>query len=74
MRPIRPVLDKQRRLFVNGFKFENGMVLFPKGATFLADLETELLSFPQSKHDDQVDSLTQALNFELSGYTLDYVG
>jgi phage terminase large subunit-like protein len=28
----------------------------------------ELLSFPQAKHDDQVDSITQALSHQVSGY------
>ena len=39
----------------------------------MAELERELLTFPQSKHDDQVDSITQALAHEFSGYTLDNV-
>ena len=42
-------------------------MLFPKGAPLLPELEAELLAFPQSKTDDQVDSLSQALSFEL-GY------
>jgi len=28
----------------------------------------ELLSFPQGKHDDQVDSISQALSYHVSGY------
>jgi predicted phage terminase large subunit-like protein len=68
--------DKATRLYVQAAKFEAGRVCFPKNAPFLADLETELLSFPQGKHDDQVDSLTQALAFEAFGYdeTLSWVG
>jgi predicted phage terminase large subunit-like protein len=68
---IKPTNDKIARLYVNEAKFENGLVLFPRGAPFLAELETELLTFPQAKHDDQVDSITQALSYEMSGYTLD---
>ena len=41
---------------------------FPEGASFLPELETELLSFPQGKHDDQVDSISQALSYQVSGY------
>jgi predicted phage terminase large subunit-like protein len=48
-----------------------GQVLFPKGAPFLPELERELLTFPNGPHDDQVDSINQALNHKLSGYTLD---
>ena len=42
-------------------------MLFPKRAPFLAELEAELLTFPQGKNDDQVDSISQALSFKL-GY------
>jgi predicted phage terminase large subunit-like protein len=42
-------------------KFEAGLVYFPKHAPWLADLEAELFSFPGSRHDDQVDSISQAL-------------
>jgi predicted phage terminase large subunit-like protein len=72
-RLIKPGTDKISRLYVNEVKFETGLVLFPRHAPFLAELEAELLTFPQSKHDDQVDSITQALSYEMSGYTLDYV-
>jgi phage terminase large subunit-like protein len=48
-----------------------GRFLFPRGAAFLPELEAEVLTFPQSRHDDQVDSISQALAYEFSGYTLD---
>lgn len=81
---LRPVLrqpvtlvpverDKKGRLYVQQAKFEAGRVLFPKGAPFLPELEAELLTFDQSKHDDQVDSISQALAHTLSGYTLDNI-
>jgi predicted phage terminase large subunit-like protein len=63
--------DKQGRLYVQQAKFEAGRVLFPRGAAFLPELEAEVLTFPQSRHDDQVDSISQALAYEFSGYTLD---
>lgn len=73
--PVPIERDKQGRLFVHQAKFEGGLVLFPKKAPFLAQLETELLTFPQGKHDDQVDSLSQALSYK-GGYdtTLSWVG
>ena len=37
------------------------MVHFPKNAPWLDDLEAELLGFPGMPHDDQVDSVSQAL-------------
>ena len=42
-------------------KFEAGEVLLPKRAPWLADLESELFAFPGSRHDDQCDSISQAL-------------
>jgi predicted phage terminase large subunit-like protein len=62
--------DKIGRLYVNQAKFEAGRVLFPKNAAFLPELEAELLTFPQGKNDDQVDSLSQALSYT-PGYNLD---
>jgi predicted phage terminase large subunit-like protein len=49
-------------------KFESGQVLFPNQAPWLADLETELFAFPNARHDDQVDSISQALAHQISGY------
>ncbi len=44
-------------------KFESGQVLFPSRAPWLADLETELFAFPNGRHDDQVDSISQYLKW-----------
>ena len=60
-------------LFVQAAKFEAGLVHFSKNARYLPDLLAELLAFPNGKHDDQVDSISQALAYEFSGYTLDNV-
>lgn len=75
VRPIPVERDKIGRLYVQQSKFEAGLVLFPKAARFLADLETELLTFPQGKTDDQVDSISQALAYK-PGYdaSLSWVG
>jgi predicted phage terminase large subunit-like protein len=61
--------NKVIRLYVQQQKFAAGLVRFPKGAAFMPELERELLTFPQSKHDDQVDSISQALNYDLYDYT-----
>lgn len=75
VKPVPIERDKIGRLFVHQAKFEGGLVLFPKKASFLAELEAELLTFPQGKHDDQVDSLSQALSYK-GGYdtSLSWVG
>jgi predicted phage terminase large subunit-like protein len=61
IKPIPVERDKIGRLYVQQGKFSAGLVLFPKHAAFLPELESELLVFPHGKHDDQVDSITQAL-------------
>lgn len=43
--------------------FQAGDVLLPLRANWLADYEKELLSFPDGKYDDQVDSTSQYLNW-----------
>jgi predicted phage terminase large subunit-like protein len=59
--PVQVEHDKITRLFVQTAKFEAGLVLFPKMAPFLPMVESELLTFPQGKTDDIVDSISQAL-------------
>jgi predicted phage terminase large subunit-like protein len=58
---IRPTADKIARMSAESAKFEAGLVYFPERAPWLADLEAELFVFPGSRHDDQVDSISQAL-------------
>ena len=65
--------DKEARLAVVAAKFEAEDVLLLRGATFLPELETELLTFPQSRTQDQVDSISQALSYKFSSYTLDNI-
>ena len=59
--PVRPEHDKKIRMFIHSGKFESGQVFFPNMAHWLADLEAELFAFPSGPHDDQVDSISQAL-------------
>ena len=68
--PIKPEYDKKIRMSIQSAKFESGRVLFPKQAPWLADLELELFAFPRGRHDDQVDSISQALGHKpASGWT-----
>ena len=53
--------DKIMRLHGQTDAFENGLVLLPNDAHWLAEYVHEITTFPGSKHDDQVDSTTQAL-------------
>jgi len=58
---VKPDGDKASRMAVASAKFEAGQVLLPERASWLPDLEAELLVFPGSRHDDQCDSISQAL-------------
>jgi predicted phage terminase large subunit-like protein len=58
---VKPEYDKKIRMAIQATKFENGQVFFPQEAPWLADLEAELFAFPSGRHDDQVDSISQAL-------------
>jgi predicted phage terminase large subunit-like protein len=60
---ITPEGDKTARLAAVSVQFESGAVWFPKDAPWLGSLKAELLGFPNVKHDDQVDSISQALSW-----------
>jgi predicted phage terminase large subunit-like protein len=60
---IRPESDKVSRLFANQAQFESGSVWFPQNADWMPDLVSELMAFPSVRHDDQVDSISQALTW-----------
>ncbi len=44
-------------------KLEGGDFLIPAQADWLAAFRHELMAFPNGRHDDQVDSLTQLLDW-----------
>lgn len=61
--PITPEKDKATRMLSASPLIESGKVLLPANAAWLADFQTEIVNFPKGKHDDQVDSLSQFLNW-----------
>jgi predicted phage terminase large subunit-like protein len=62
---VKPEYDKKIRMAIQSAKFQNGQVFFPKEAPWLRDLEDELFAFPSGRHDDQVDSISQALGHQI---------
>jgi predicted phage terminase large subunit-like protein len=60
---INPEGDKLMRMEAQSARFEAGQVYFPEQAPWLATLLHELLGFPNARHDDQVDSISQFLNW-----------
>lgn len=62
---VNPSDDKLTRLHSVTPQFEYGGVFLPHPhrAPWVQSLIDELISFPNAKHDDQVDALSQALNY-----------
>jgi predicted phage terminase large subunit-like protein len=58
-----PRLDKLVRFSAQGAKLETGRFLLPRTAPWLPALKRELLGFPNTRYDDQVDSVTQFLEW-----------
>ncbi len=63
---IRPKNDKITRFAAVSSMIEAGKLVLPQQAAWLADFEEELFSFPNGAHDDQVDALTQYLDWKRS--------
>ncbi len=59
---VKPDRDKQSRAQSVTPIIEAGKVFLPENAAWLEDFLDEMTSFPNSIHDDIVDSTTQALN------------
>jgi predicted phage terminase large subunit-like protein len=59
----KPEGSKADRMAAQSAKIENGHVHLPKQADWLDSFLLELLAFPNGKHDDQVDSVSQFLNW-----------
>jgi len=64
---VTPKSDKRSRVSIQSAKFEGGQVFLPHASSWLEELETELFSFPGGRFDDQIDSVSQALAYAISG-------
>jgi len=62
-RPIKPHDDKEVRFNAACAPVEEGSVHLPREAAWLPAFKRELQSFPRGRHDDQVDSFSQFLNW-----------
>lgn len=63
IKPMTPKGDKETRMLAHSPKIECGKVFIPRHANWLSDFEGEARKFPKSRHDDQIDSLSQALEY-----------
>jgi predicted phage terminase large subunit-like protein len=61
--PYQPKGEKQFRMEGQTAFIEAGFVWLPREAHWLADFLHELAMFPKGKYDDQVDSMSQALDY-----------
>ena len=59
----QPQTDKIMRMHAQTAMIENGFVHLPKETAWLAEYLHELTVFPKGKHDDQVDSTAQMLDW-----------
>jgi len=57
---LRPMTDKLARARPLQGRMQQGRVIFPESASWLAQAEQELLRFPAGAHDDVVDALAWA--------------
>lgn len=62
---IRPDLSKEERFVGCLGEVEAGHILLPAEATWLAAFCNEIRAFPHGRHDDQVDSFSQFVNYQL---------
>lgn len=62
-----PTTDKVTRMTVETPALESGSLLWPERAAWLADGWEVLLTFPSGAHDEEVDALSQALQWLRTG-------
>jgi predicted phage terminase large subunit-like protein len=60
---VKPDGSKTDRMVAQSAKIEAGHVHLPREADWLDNFLLEILGFPQAKHDDQVDSVSQFLKW-----------
>ena len=60
---IMPIADKEARARAITATIEAGKVYLPEGAEWVSDFLEETAAFPNAAHDDQVDSMAQALTY-----------
>jgi len=60
---ITPTEDKITRMVAQSTAIEGGRVLLPERSEWLEVFQNEVLQFPNANHDDQIDSMSQALSW-----------
>jgi predicted phage terminase large subunit-like protein len=60
---VTPIADKATRWAAGAGRLEAGEAVFPEDAPWMEVLRREVISFPNARNDDQVDSISQFLEF-----------
>ena len=63
LHPYKPRISKEARWAAQAAKLEEGFAILPEEAAWLDVLRREVCAFPAGAHDDQVDSISQFLDF-----------
>lgn len=64
---INACMPKTERWLAAVDRLYSGRAMLPRNAPFMETLRKELLTFPGAKHDDQVDSISQFLQWVVGG-------
>lgn len=70
---VKPRVEKLARMQARSVMFETGRVVLPREATWLTTYVSELLAFPNSENDDQVDSTSQALDWAQQRFASEFL-
>jgi len=65
-----PDRDKTARVYAATPLMESGRVWIPKGHEWSDDLFSEAITFPNGRHDDQVDAMTMAIHYMKESWNL----
>ncbi len=57
-------IDKESRMRIQSAKIEAGLVYLPPEAPWLEEFQNEVRRFPNGAHDDQIDALSQLLDYK----------
>jgi predicted phage terminase large subunit-like protein len=59
----KPSTDKVSRMMAQTPKLESGCLILPRSSPWLMNWDPEHLGFPKAGHDDQIDALSQFLEW-----------
>jgi predicted phage terminase large subunit-like protein len=62
---IRPATSKEERFTGCLGEVEAGLILLPNDTPWIEAFRSEIRAFPYSRHDDQVDSFSQFVNYQI---------